>query len=140
VRRQFLSAAVLAAAGAVPAGAAEGVKVVYHMSAGNEQAAFGLGNVANHLDAEPGARIVVVGLGPGIEFMLREARDPHGNLFFSTISELQGRGVEFRACNNTLSRRHIAASELVSGVKVVPSGIAELARLQAHEGYAYLKP
>jgi intracellular sulfur oxidation DsrE/DsrF family protein len=124
----------------VPAGAAETIKVVYHMSNGNDQAAFGLGNVANHLDAEPGVQIVVVGLGPGIEFMLQGARDPHGNLFSTTISELQARGVEFRTCNNTLSRRHIAASDLVPQVKVVPSGIAELARLQAHEGYAYLKP
>jgi len=141
MRRQFvLAAAGLAALRPALGGSADPVKVVYHVSEGSDQAAFGLGNISNHLDAEPGVQIVVVALGPGISFLLQGASDSHGTPFQPIISELKHRGVQFRACNNTLSRRHILPSELVAEAQVVPSGIAELARLQAREGYAYLKP
>jgi hypothetical protein len=49
-------------------------------------------------------------------------------------------GVEFRVCHNTLESRHIDPANVVAEAKVVPSGVAEIVRLQAREGFVYLKP
>jgi intracellular sulfur oxidation DsrE/DsrF family protein len=120
--------------------AADGIKAVYHMTDGEAQAARGLRNVQNHLNADKTAKIVVVGHGNGINFMLDGAKTPKGGDFAGLISGLASQGVEFRACANTLRARNIEASALVLEAKVVPSGVAEVAMLQAKEGYVYLKP
>jgi intracellular sulfur oxidation DsrE/DsrF family protein len=39
-----------------------------------------------------------------------------------------------------LQTRNIDAGKLLMETKVVPSGVAEVARLQAKEGFVYLKP
>jgi intracellular sulfur oxidation DsrE/DsrF family protein len=36
--------------------------------------------------------------------------------------------------------RRISADKLLMETKVVPSGVAEVARLQAKEGFVYLRP
>ena len=120
--------------------AEDGIKAVYHMTDGVEQADRGLRNVQNHLNADATAKIVVVGHGKGIDFMLEGAKTPKGGDFAGLISGLAAKGVEFRACNNTLKARKIEASQLALEAKVVPSGVAEVAKLQAKEGYVYLKP
>jgi len=43
-------------------------------------------------------------------------------------------------CNNTLVSRKISPDKLVMEAKVVPSGVAEVAKLQAKEGFVYLRP
>jgi len=48
--------------------------------------------------------------------------------------------VEFRVCNNTLVSRKIDAAKVAMEAKIVPSGVAEVARLQAREGFVYLRP
>jgi len=53
---------------------------------------------------------------------------------------LQAKGVEFRVCNNTLVSRKIDPKKVLPGAKIVPSGVAELAKVQAKEGYVYVKP
>jgi intracellular sulfur oxidation DsrE/DsrF family protein len=119
---------------------AQDTKVVYHLNTGIENAAAALNNIKNHLDADPKTRLVVVSHGPGIDFLLQESKDSKGREFSASISALTGRGVEFRACNNTLTSRNIDPAKLALEAKVVPSGVAEVARLQAREGFAYLKP
>ncbi len=115
-------------------------KVVYHVNEGLEKAAAVLRNVKNHLDAEPTAKIVVVTHGPGIDFLLDGAKDKNGNPFDATVDTLQARGVEFRVCNNTLESRKIDRKRVIPEATIVPSGVAEIGRLQAKEGYVYLKP
>jgi intracellular sulfur oxidation DsrE/DsrF family protein len=56
------------------------------------------------------------------------------------VGELSGKGVEFRVCNNTLTTRQIDPGRLLLETTIVPSGVSEVARLQAQEGFAYLKP
>jgi intracellular sulfur oxidation DsrE/DsrF family protein len=56
------------------------------------------------------------------------------------VGELSGKGVQFRVCNNTLVTRNVDPSKVVMEAKIVPSGVAEVARLQAKEGFVYLKP
>lgn len=115
------------------------VKAVYHINEGTEKAAALLRNVKNHLDADPKAKIVVVGHGKGIDFMLEGAEDKNKNPFNVTMEGLASRGVEFRVCNNTLKSRKIDASKVVSPATIVPSGVAEIANLQA-KGFVYIKP
>ncbi len=51
-----------------------------------------------------------------------------------------GQGLEFRVCNNTLQSRNIPHGKLLMASKIVPSGVAEVANLQAKEGYVYIHP
>lgn len=117
-----------------------GINVVYHINEGAQQASRAIGNIRNHLAADPTVKIVVVTHGPGIDFLLDGAQDMQGRPFSAPVGELSGRGVEFRVCNNTLVSRKIPKENVVLEAKVVPSGVAEVARLQAKDGFAYLRP
>jgi intracellular sulfur oxidation DsrE/DsrF family protein len=119
--------------------AADPVKVVYHVNQ-IEQASPALRNVRNHLSADPSAKIVVVTHASGIDFLLEGAEDKNKNPYEVTVEDLAGQGVEFRVCNFTLQGRGIDKSKLIPQAKVVPSGVAEVSRLQAREGFVYLKP
>ena len=119
---------------------AQDIKTVYHVNTGVETASAILGNVRNHLNADPKASITVVTHGPGIDFLLEGAKDSKGREFSGMVGELSGKGVQFRVCNNTLTTRNIDPSKVVMEAKIVPSGVAEVARLQAKEGFVYLKP
>jgi intracellular sulfur oxidation DsrE/DsrF family protein len=116
------------------------VKVVYHLTMGLDEAQRAMGNVRNHLAADPKAKIIVVSNGDGILFQLDGAKDRNGNPFDATIQDLKGQGVEFRLCNNTLVQRKIDRSRVIPDVSIVQSGVAEAARLQAREGFVYLRP
>jgi uncharacterized protein len=121
--------------------AADGpTKVVYHLSEGVAQASRAMGNIRNHLNEDPTAKIVVVTHGAGIDFLLEGAENAQGAKFAGAIGELANRGVEFRVCNNTLVTRRLDKDKVVMEAKVVPSGVAEVARLQAREGFVYLRP
>ena len=131
----------LAVAGGSAAYAAEEpVKVVYHLTEGIEEAARAMRNIRNHLDADPTAKIVVVTNGGGIDFLLEGAEFSKGSKFTGPIGELANRGVQFRVCENTLTAREIPADRVAMEATVVPSGVAEAARLQAREKFVYLKP
>jgi len=125
---------------ALPSHAAEPIKVVYHMSEGIPQASRAINNIRNHLNADPTAKIVVVTHGLGIDFLLEGATNQMEQPFAGGISDLASKGVEFRVCNNTLVARKIDASKVAMEAQVVPSGVAEVARLQAKEGFVYLRP
>lgn len=116
------------------------VKVVYHLSEGTAQASRAISNIRNHLNEDSTVKIVVVAHGAGIDFLLDGALNAKGQPFAGDIGELAGRGVEFRACNNTLIARKLSKDQLVMEASVVPSGVAEVARLQAREGFVYLHP
>jgi intracellular sulfur oxidation DsrE/DsrF family protein len=116
------------------------IKVVYHLSEGIPQASRAIGNIRNHLAADPTARIVVVTHGAGIDFLLDGAVNTQKQPFAGSISDLANKGVEFRVCNNTLVSRNISPDKVAMEAKIVPSGVAEVARLQAKEGFVYLHP
>ena len=119
---------------------ADQVKVVYHMADGSDQAARGLASIRNHLRAEPDTKIVVVALGEGIRFLIKGATERNGRPFDAAVAALSRQGVDFRVCNNTLTAHNVAPSELVPEITLVPAGVAEIARLQAREGYVYIRP
>ncbi|MEP7154295.1 MAG: DsrE family protein [Betaproteobacteria bacterium] len=118
----------------------EPIKIVYHFDAGFEQATKGLRNIKNHLDVDPKTKIVVVAHAQGVQFLLDGAVNATGNPFNIPVEELAARGVEFRVCEITLKSNNIDPKKLLPQTKLVPSGVVEIGRLQAREGYAYLKP
>ena len=119
---------------------AQDIKTVYHVNTGVDTAAAVLNNIQNHLNAEPKVKIVVVTHGLGIDFLIQDAKDSKGREFSAPVSHLAAKGVEFRVCNNTLVTRNVNPEKLLMETKIVPSGVAEVARLQAREGFVYLKP
>jgi hypothetical protein len=118
--------------------AADGTRVVYHI-AGNENFDASLRTLKNHLDAAPGLKVIVVAHNNGIEFLLQGAADSAGQPYVMALRDLRHRGVEFRVCTNTLTRRQIDTRSVVPEAVLVPSGIAEISRLQGQEGYTYLR-
>ena len=137
--RRWLMAATLAACAAA-AQAQDVVKVVYHLMEGLPQATRAISNIRNHLAAEPGTRIVVVTHGAGIDFLLDGAADAQGRPYSGSVADLAGKGVQFEVCNNTLTVRNIAKDKVAMEARIVPSGVAEVAKLQAKEGFVYLRP
>lgn len=113
-------------------------RVVFHIATA-ENVATNLRTLKNLLDASPGLHVVVVTHNAGIQFLLRGARDESGRPYEEIVRDFRERGVEFRVCRNTLTRQRIDAAAVIPEAVLVPSGIAELARLQGREGYVYLR-
>jgi intracellular sulfur oxidation DsrE/DsrF family protein len=134
----FVAAAAISFAWA--AGKDDPIKIVYHFDSGIEQASKGLRNIRNHLDVDPAAKIVVVAHAQGVNFLLDGAANATGNPFNIQVEELAARGVEFRVCEITLKLNKIDPKKLLPQATLVPSGVVEIGRLQAREGFVYLKP
>jgi intracellular sulfur oxidation DsrE/DsrF family protein len=120
--------------------AAGPVKVVYHFSSGIEQASAGLEYIRNHLEVDPKATIVVVAHAAGVDFLMKGAKSVRGNEFRQAVEDLELQGVQFRVCQITLRERNLKKEQFLPQVTFVPSGVAEIARLQSQDGFAYLKP
>ena len=88
----------------------------------------------------PKAQIVVVAHSRGVDFLMTGARDRRGNSYSLNVEQLKTRGVRFDVCDITLQRRSLNKGQFISDATFVPSGVAEITRLQQREGYAYLRP
>lgn len=132
----FVALPATAALPVAPSG--DGPKVVFQI---NDAASVPtvLRFVTNYLVAEPTAQIAVVGYGPGIDFMLADARDPAGKPYETLLVALADRGVAFKVCNNTLKSRNLTPAVVGAQASVVPSAVNEIIRLQTREGYAYFQ-
>ena len=115
-------------------------RVVYHLNEGLPQASNGLRNINNHLEVNPAAKIVVVAHAQGVDFLMKDVKDRNGNKYEDLVEQLRNRGVQFDVCEITLRNRKLTKEQFISDVTFVPSGVAEITRLQQKEGYAYLKP
>src|SRR5687767_4808148 len=115
-------------------------KVVYHINDTGAQAANALRNVGNHLEVNPKAHIVIVTHAQGVDFLMDGAKDRNGNPYNIRVEELKAQGVKFDVCDITLRNRKLTRSQFIPEATFVPSGVAEITRLQQREGYAYLRP
>lgn len=114
-------------------------KVVYHVNdAANATAA--LRNIGNHLEVNPKAKIVVVTHAQGVDFLMEGAKDKNGNPYNVQVETLAGQGVTFDVCEITLRNRKLDRKQFIPESVFVPSGVAEIAKLQSRGGYAYIKP
>jgi uncharacterized protein len=113
--------------------------VVYHISDTDTQALAGLRSVRNHLDTDPSAKIVVVAIGNGVDFLLEGAKDRNSSPYAGPVSALTSRGVRFEVCEITLKTRNMKQEHFIQESDFTPSGVVRLTKLQ-HLGYAYIRP
>jgi len=71
------------------------IKVVYHLSEGIPQASRAIGNIRNHLAADPTAKIVVVTHGLGIDFLIDGATNQLDQPFAGGVSDLPTKALSF---------------------------------------------
>lgn len=120
-------------------------KVVYHINGegGDHDRSYlmALTNVQNHINAvgEKNIQVKVVMHGPGLD-LLKDAKD---NMDLQAkVLHLKEQHVSFLVCNNTLKGRHLDPDHDLYDVDqtdIVPSGVAELSRLQM-KGFTYIHP
>ena len=140
IRNLVLAAALLGVAGCASLTGGGQDKVVYHINEGLGQASNGLRNIGNHLEVNPNAKIVVVSHAQGVDFLMKDAKDKNGNKYEDIVERLKMRGVQFDVCEITLRNRKLNKGQFIEYATYVPSGVAEVTRLQQREGYAYLRP
>jgi len=99
------------------------VKAVYHLP-DDQSAMLAMMTAANHLAADPNAKIVVVALSRGVKAFVFGAQDATGKPYAEWVDQLTARGVEFRICQNTMNAFKIGKGDLVDKVQIVPSGVA----------------
>ena len=128
-------------------------KVVYHVNYDDpKQQAGALRNIQNHINAVGAENLdlKVVMHGKGLTMLLTPDAAANTKLKMGNatdeiqakISGLKDQGVGFQVCSNTLKGKKIDRERDlydVSEADIVPSGVAELAHLQAM-GYTYIKP
>jgi intracellular sulfur oxidation DsrE/DsrF family protein len=128
-------------------------KVVYHINYDDPKAQAGaLGNIQNHIKAVGAENLdlKVVLHGNGLALLLTPDALDHTKLNHANatdeiqakIAGLKDQGVAFNVCSNTLGGKQVDYEHDLYDVDkadIVPSGVAEVARLQAM-GYVYIKP
>ena len=124
---------------AVAARAEDAIKTVYHLP-DDRLATLAMNNISNHLIADPRVKIVVVALSTGVRAFTFGAQDAGGRPYAEWVEQLTANGVEFRICQNSMNALKLTKQDLIDKVEVVPSGVAEIARLQARDGYVYIRP
>ena len=124
---------------AAPPAPGDPIGAVYHINEVDKARGL-LANVRNHLRDDPITRIVVVANGGGIDWLLKDAVDKGGMPFAPALEELSAAGVQFKVCRNTLAARRLGDDAVAAQVGVVQAGVGEIARLQARQGYVYIKP
>ena len=149
----LLSAALLFTAQAMAVERYGKQKVVYHINYDAPQAQAGaLRNIQNHINAVGAENLdfKVVMHGKGLSLLLtpdavEKTKLKYGNAsdqIQAKVAGLKDQGVSFQVCANTLKGKKISYEDDLYDVDkadIVPSGVAELSRLQAM-GYTYIKP
>ena len=120
-------------------------KVVYHINyvGGDADKKYrgALRNIQNHVNAVGAdnldVKVVLHGNGVGLLASAKKNEKLQG-----AVVSLKSQNVEFNVCSNTLKGRKISYEKDLFDVfeeDIVPSGVAELTRLQ-QMGYTYIKP
>lgn len=120
-------------------------KVVYHINykGGDNDSAYrvALRNIQNHINAvgPENIEVRVVMHGTGVDLLHDALKNKQLQM---DVLNLKTQKVKFEVCNNTLvGRKMNYETDLFEVFKedIVPSGVAELSRLQ-QMGYTYIKP
>jgi intracellular sulfur oxidation DsrE/DsrF family protein len=114
------------------------------MAARSDKAYRGaLRNIQNHINAvgKDNLEVKVVLHGNGVG-LLKSDRQSRNDKLQMDVTSLKTQNVAFNVCNNTLKGRKIDYQNDLFEVfedDIVPSGVAELSRLQ-QMGFTYIKP
>ena len=130
----ILSAVMLASLSAAE-GEPNGPKIVIQFtSEGPKQNEAVLNNIENLFSAlGDKAEVIVIAHGPGLGILAAT-----NSVFATRMEKLSRTKTTFVACENTMKRKQITKADLLSFVKTVDSGIAEVVRRQ-RDGWAYIK-
>jgi hypothetical protein len=98
-----------------------------------------LRNLAAHITATDGkVEIRVVSFSSGVRLFQMAKTD---GALAANLDSLRSKGVHFLVCRNTIKGMNLRLEDLygVQAADVVPSGVAEIARLQGI-GFVYVHP
>lgn len=127
----------LALAGA--AWAEEKLKVIYHVSE-IDRVGFALNNMQNHINGVGGPEnvdLVLVAHGPALKAFHDLGADEK---LMGRVAALQGQGVDFEACGNTMRAQAVELDDLLPGfARRDEGGVVRIAELQS-QGYLYIRP
>lgn len=112
--------------------------IVFHVDT-DEHMNRSLRQISRHLEGNPDIPIRVILIAGGVRPALEGAEDPNGGLYSAQIEQLLAQNVRIFACENTLTSFNHSADDLTFGIETVPSGVAELGRLQVKEHFGYIK-
>jgi len=121
-------------------------KVVYHINypGGKDNKAYkgALRNIQNHINAVGAENLDIKVVIHGGGWKILEAANVKGSVLQENVARLKGQNIAFNICANTLKGKKVDYEKQLYDVfkeDIVPSGVAELSRLQ-HMGYTYIKP
>lgn len=112
------------------------MSTVFHFSSDASVQKHAIANVSNLLadDTIDLGTVALVANGAGIKLLsTADSKSP------DEVGGLVERGVEIKACQNSMDAFDLTKSDLIDGVEPVPSGVGELTKLQAKDGFAYIK-
>ncbi len=112
------------------------MSTVFHFSSAASEQKHAVANVSNLLadDTVDLGTVALVANGAGVKLLTKKDSN-----FPDEVSGLTKKGVELKACENSMNALGFEKSDLIDGVDSVPSGVGELTKLQAGKGYAYIK-
>ena len=117
-------------------------RIVYQLDdAGLDKAKFVLGNMRNHVAGVGGWQNIealeLVVFGPALKSFVQGSMDP---ALAQMLEALQGQGMTFGACGNTMKNFSITAEQLPPKSLILPQGgVVRIMELQ-ELGYIYLRP
>ena len=117
---------------------AEAPGVVFHLDSETSMNRM-LGQVARHQAFNPDIETRVILIGDGVKTAIEGAEDAYGSQYSAQMEQLMASGVRIFACEATLNYYSLTEDDLAFGVETVTSGVAALGRLQADEGWGYIK-
>ncbi|MEO5374389.1 MAG: DsrE family protein [Alphaproteobacteria bacterium] len=112
-------------------------RVVLQLTEGDAAKANGVMHNAINLQkfyGQDNVKVALVAYAGGVKPFLRE-----GSPVAERVASLRQYGVEFLVCGNTLDALHKTEADLLPGVAVTTSGVAELVERQL-KGWTYIAP
>ena len=117
---------------------AEAPGVVFHLDSDTSMNRM-LAQVARHHSFNTDIETRVILIGNGVKPALEGAKDVNGGQYSAQMEQLMALGIRIFACEATLNYYNLTEDNLAFGVETIPSGVAALGRLQAREGWGYIK-
>lgn len=112
--------------------------IVFHVDSDQKMNRI-LRQIARHHAGNPTIPARVILIAEGVRPAMEGAVDANGGDYSAQMEQLLMSGVRIFACENTLTSFNLSSDDLALGIETVPSGVAELGRLQAKEGWGYIK-
>ncbi|MEN8108780.1 MAG: DsrE family protein [Pseudomonadota bacterium] len=119
------------------------LKVVYDVAVDNTSALENVLARASHLSIITGAdpmegSIIIVLHGPEVAFFVKDDYEVYKNIVDRAKSLSVGGIIKIMMSELALNVRGLSSDNIPKFIKIVPFGDAEIARLQAKDGHAYI--